>query len=212
MNLYPGDAIEVGVTRAPTPAAPPPAVVAPLAAGAVVAPLIGEGAVGALGHCAPITSVVLNPDGFADLETVRAMVAHWTRDQLYRLGNVLTATADQRIPGQLVDVMRALYHEQPGTVQSPIVRVEFVTNANYDDGVYWDEDTVCHHRADGTVTEAWESPSCAETPEAAEEALWDGFVELLADYSRTAHPQHGDHLIVDLVTGEFDHSGKWSLV
>ena len=34
---------------------------------------------------------------------------------------------------------------------------------------------------------------------------------LLDDYSRSDHPADGDHLVVDLATGEFEHTGKWSL-
>lgn len=203
MNLYGNaDTIEVGTTRTPAPAP------FPAAPGSVVT---HAGVTGAGIAPAPELVPRLDPALFANLDTVRAMVAHWSRDELYTLGNALMSQGDRRIAGQLVDVMRALLAPQLGDSQAPLVAVEFVTNPNYDDGVYWDDTAVWLHYADGTESpcEFHGDDGGAEDPEYV--ALDEGFRELLADYSRTDRPEHGAHLIVTLATGEFEVSGRYSL-
>ncbi|WP_219852905.1 hypothetical protein, partial [Streptomyces solincola] len=178
--------------RAPAPAAPEPA----------AAPRLDPSA-------STVTQVRLDAAFFADAERVRALVAHWSRDELYTLGNALVGEGDRRIKGELLEVLRALFVEGE---ESPAARVEFVTDPNYDEGVFWSEDTVYLHDADGTVTpfsDFSEEGEEGADPEYA--ALDERFRDLLADYSRADWPSHGDHLVVDLTTGEFERSGKWSL-
>lgn len=181
MNLRPGDSIEVGVTRAPT--VPEPA----------VAPRLDPSATA-------VTQIRLDAAFFTDPERVRAMVAHWSRDDLYTLGNTLMGEGDQRIDAELLEVLRALFASE--REEPPASKVEFVTNPNYDEGVFWGEETVYLHDADGTVT-----PFSDFT----DASLDERFRDLLADYSRSDWPSHGDHLVVDLSTGEFERSGKWAL-
>lgn len=210
MNLYPGDTIDVGVTRAP---APEPAAALRLDPSAITATKIEPGSVVTLADVATISTPPLprlDAAFFADAERVRALVAHWSRDELYTLGNALVGEGDRRIEGELLEVLRALFASE--REETPAAKVEFVTDPNYDEGVFWSEDTVYLHDADGTVSpfsDFAEEDEEGVDPEYA--ALDERFRELLADYARADWPSHGDHLVVDLTTGQFERSGKWSL-
>ncbi|MET9528186.1 hypothetical protein [Streptomyces coeruleorubidus] len=217
MNLYPGDSIDVGVTRAPAPepaAAPTPR----LDPAAITSTKIDPGTVITLADTVISsnsttgkTTPRLDAAFFADKERVLAMVAHWSRDELYTLGNVLMGEGDRRINGELLEVLRAMFASE--REESPARKVEFVTDPNYNDGVFWSEDTVYLHDADGSVSPFSDfAEEGEEGVDPAYAALDERFRDLLADYSRSDHPNDGDHLVVDLVTGEFDRSGKWSLV
>ncbi|MEU5900398.1 hypothetical protein [Streptomyces venezuelae] len=124
------------------------------------------------------------------------------REALYDLAGWCETEADSRIMGELLDALRVL------TATEPVARIEFVTDPNYDDGVYWDDEVFYLHRADGTV-EPFVFP---EDSDAGYEEADERFRELLADYSRQDPPIHGAHLIVDLVSGEFSESGRYSLI
>lgn len=146
-----------------------------------------------------------------DKEGMLPLLKAMSREALYALSGWCEIEADSRIQGQLVDVMRALFHTGPGEV--PVTKVEFVTNPNYDDGVYWDDETVYLHDANGDVTEFADFTDGQESDEDPQYAALDEeFSDLLADYSRQDHPVHGTHLIVDLVSGDFDESSAYSLV
>lgn len=149
---------------------------------------------------------LLDAEFFADPDRALAMVAHWTPDQLYALANVLMGEGDRRGKAELLELLRWLC--EPGGPDAPEqrpVKIEFVTQT-YEDGVFWHDEEIFIHRADGTVQPY-------EWPEGAHEGdEWRPKVEryqaLLADYSRSDHPADGDHLVVDLATGEFEHTGK----
>ncbi|MBV1940823.1 hypothetical protein KUF83_30275 [Streptomyces sp. BV286] len=210
MNLYPGASIDVGTTRAPVPAASP---ASRIEAGAISASQLVPNSVLTYADFKAVAS--MDPEFFAAPERVLPMVRHWTRDDLYTLGNALMAEGDRRIPGELVAVLRALVAADPDIPEPETpTHVEFVTNPNYDDGVFWDDETVYVHIAgcDDPVLIGFTAEDDG-SPEAAEGlALEERFRALLADYSRTDPPAHGAHLVVDLSTGEFEHSGKWSLL
>lgn len=199
MNNRPG----VGVTGAPTPAAAPePAVCsrAPHVPGDVVmltAPPLAQ---------PPVPR--LDAAFFADPERVRAMVAHWSRNELYMVGNVLIGEGDRLIEDELLAVLRTMCAREPG--EPSVTHVEFVTNPNYDDQVYWDDESV-YLRIKGR-----DEPvpiEFADVQDGSQEAALDArFCALLADYARSDPPNHGDHLVVNLATGAFERSGKWSLV
>lgn len=193
MNLYPATSIEVGTTRAIAPAGPEPA----------VAPRLDPSA-------SAVTQVRLDAAFFAEPEAVRAMVAHWSRDELYTLGNALMGEADRRIDAELLEVLRGLFASE--REESRASRVEFVTDPNYEEGVFWCEKTVYLHDADGTVTPFSDfTEEDEEGADPASAALDERFRNLLADYSRSDWPSHGDHLVVDLSSGKFERTGHWSL-
>ncbi|MEU0857481.1 hypothetical protein ABZ352_18860 [Streptomyces griseofuscus] len=198
--------IEVGVTRTPAtqPGANPASItMPPLAPNAVITGAAHRSA-------AKETPVRLGPGFLADTDAVRQVIAHWTQAQVSALASVLLAESGKRRESQFVDVLRALFFVHPAE-GAPVVRVEFVTNADYEDGVYWDEDTVYLHHADGTVAEFGDFTG-PEDEDAEYAALDDMFRELLTDIAAEDRPQHGDHLIVDLATGQFEQTGRDCLV
>ena len=205
MDLYTVDSFKPDETRPAPDSAPKPPSSAPLVPKSVVTLADMTG-----GTAGPAPAPRLDPAFFADRDAVLAMVARWTRDELYALGNVLMGEGDRRIEGQLLDVLRALCAQMRNETEPSVVRVEFVTDANYDDGVFWEDETIYLHRADGSVGLFDFEEDDGEDPEFT--ALDEGFRDLLADYSRTDHPQHGAHLIVDLTTGVFEVSGPHCLV
>lgn len=146
----------------------------------------------------------LDASALTDPAHVRAMVAGWSRDDLYALGSLLTAEGDRHTERELLQLLRWLC--EPREHESPTVNVEFVTYA-YDDGVVWDDDTLYLHRADGTI-EPYDWPEDHHT-DPTWEAKAGRYAELLQDYSSAHPPADGEHLIVDLATGAFDVSGKW---
>ncbi|MGW0562868.1 hypothetical protein ACWDZ4_20170 [Streptomyces sp. NPDC003016] len=208
MNLYPGGPIEVGVSRAPAPAAPEPATAPRLDPSAITVTKIEPGSMVTLANGATISAPPLprlDAAFFADKERVLAMVAHWSRDELYTLGKVLMGEGDHRIEGELLDVLRDWCQDST----HPVTHVEFVTDLNYPEQVYWSDRTVYVHikerdkpvRVDFRYFE-----------DESEQAAWDKrFRGLLTNYARAVPPSQGDHLVVDLTTGEFERSGKWSL-
>lgn len=158
---------------------------------------------------APAAPPRLNAELFADEPATLAMVKHWTMDQLFTIGNMLLGEGDRRGAQELVEIMRDLFARPSENPDSPVVKIEFVTGSPYEDGVFWDDNEICLHRADGEV-EAFYWPE--EPRDASWEATVIRYADLLADYSRADHPQEGDHLVVDLFSGEFSHTGKWSLI
>lgn len=200
--------VDVGVQRFTVTRSAPAAVPAP------TPPLQPGDAVTLSGmDLAPSTTATagrLDAEFFADPGRALAMVAHWTQDQLYVLANALMDEGDRRGKAELLELLRWLC--KPGGPDDPeprAVKVEFVTDA-YEDGVYWHDDEIFIHRADGTV-EPYEWPE-DDHQDDDWRAKADRYRALLADYSRSDHPAGGDHLVVDLSTGEFEHTGKWSLV
>ncbi|RSS86999.1 hypothetical protein EF903_17970 [Streptomyces sp. WAC05292] len=190
MNPYPGDTIEVGVTRTVTTVDTPP------------------------------PPPRLEAADFAEKDTVLAMVAHWSTDELYTLGNLLMGEGDRRGVLELLGILRWLCEPNPAPAdpaadtadlpeESPVVKVEFVTQ-EYEDGVFWSSDTIFLHRANGTVEDYEWPEDHLQDPEW--EAKATRYEDLLADYSRSDHPEHGAHLIVTLATGEFTVTSKWSSV
>lgn len=140
----------------------------------------------------------------ADKDRLRPLLQAMTREALYDLAGWCETEADSRIEGELLNVLRAL------VAPEPVARIEFVTNPNYDDGVYWDDETIYLHRADGTV----EPFGFPEDGDAGYEEFTEAdkrFRDLLADFSRQDPPVHGAHLIVDLVSGTFTESSHYSL-
>ncbi|MFD9248313.1 hypothetical protein [Streptomyces bottropensis] len=210
MNLNPGESIDVGVTRSPAPVAPEPAAAPRLDPAAITMTKIEPGTVVTLADVAAVSPPPvprLDATFFADKERVLAMTAHWSRDELYALGNALMGEGDRRIEPELLAVLRDMCPPNPDDEDSP-THVEFVTNANYDDGMYWDDESVYVHINGEAAPIDFENPD-----DDAELAAQDErFRDLLADYSRSDPPADGAHLIVDLATGEFERSGKWSLV
>ncbi|MFK0154179.1 hypothetical protein ACIQVK_19160 [Streptomyces sp. NPDC090493] len=203
MNLDPSDSIDLGVTPAPAsePAISPRP---PLAVGDVVtlADVIGANSV------MITTASRLDPAFFADRENVLAMVADWSRDQLYALGNVLVGEGDRRIEGELLEVLRAMCAGEPG---NPLAtHVEFVTNPNSGDGVYLDDETVYVHIEghDEPIPVDFENSDDEEEQVATHGRSRD----LLAGYSRHDPPGDGDHLVVNLATGDFDRSERPTVV
>ncbi|MFF4205523.1 hypothetical protein ACFYZ8_33295 [Streptomyces sp. NPDC001668] len=203
MNLHFGRFLGVGVNRTPAPAAAPePAVRTRL-------PLVSRRRLRPRRHDRRRSPAPrLDAAFFADRQRVAAMVAHWSRDDLYRLGNTLVGEGDRRIEGELLEVLRTMCAREPG--QPPVTRVEFVTDANYDDQVYWDDEAVYLHDQSGGEPVPFDFEALEEGSEQA--ALDERFRDLLADYARSYPPGDGDHLVVNLATGAFEHSGKWSLV
>ncbi|MFJ8301301.1 hypothetical protein ACIQ9R_36120 [Streptomyces sp. NPDC094447] len=145
-----------------------------------------------------------------DKDRLLPLLQSMSREALYSLAGWCEAEADRRIQGQLVDVMRALFHVEPEG--APVAKVEFVTNPNYEDGMYWDDETVYLHDADGHVTEFADFTEGTEGEDPAYAALDEEFRDLLADYSRQDRPADGAHLIVDLRSGAFTESSRYSLV
>ncbi|MFJ5142980.1 hypothetical protein [Streptomyces sp. NPDC088707] len=190
MNLYPGPSIDVGVTRTPqpAPAAPQPAAVQGL--------VFGSSATG--------PTVRLDADFFADRERVLALTARWSRDELYALGNVLVGEGDRRIEGELLELLRDEHAGPPGSPR--VTHVEFVTDNDYPEGVYW------HDRAIYVHVSGHVEPHRVDYDDLTQEQAvqYRKLRDLLADYSRADRPSHGDHLVVDLGTGEFERSGKWA--
>lgn len=205
MNLYPGEHIDVGVSRLPSPASVPESAVSPRSS-------LRVGDDVTLAHIATVAVPPprLDAEFFADPERVLSTVAHWTQDQLYTLANVLMAEGDRRGKAELLELLRWLCvaggSEDPAP---PGTKVEFVTQ-DFEGGVFWNDEEIFIHRPDGTV-ESYEWPEDADTDDEWS-AKDERFRALLADYSRSDHPADGDHLVVDLTSGEFEHSGKWSLI
>ena len=147
----------------------------------------------------PAPSERLNAAHFADEAAAAAMVRHWSRAELYALGNVLFTEADRRIEGELLEVLRIVC---AGQDEGPVAQVEFVTNPNYEDGIYWDEHTIWLHIAGRQEPVQLDIDGTSE--------LEQQFCQLMADYSCADRPENGAHLVVDLGAGTFTVSGKWS--
>ncbi|MFF0754475.1 hypothetical protein [Streptomyces sp. NPDC004267] len=192
MNLYPGHSIDVGVTRTPAPAP------------AALQPAVVQGLV--FGPSATGPTVRLDADFFANRERTLALVAHWTRDELYAVGNLFVEEGDRRVEA---DLLRLLRDEYAGPTGSPrVTHIEFETTSE-PDGVYWSHRTAYAHLAGrpAPVEVDLADPDDCEGAEAVRARL---FQKLLATYSSINRPQHGDNLTVDLTTGTFEHSGKWA--
>jgi hypothetical protein len=137
-----------------------------------------------------------SPASLTDERAMAPLLAALTVDQLYDLIGwcehvarpALEAELKEKLPRLLREAASTLYADAVADTESLAVRVECVTNPNYDDGVYWD-DTVYVHHLDGTVT-----PVAFDDTEIG---------NALADYSRLEQPVHGSNLFIDLVTGAF---------
>ncbi|MGA5411635.1 hypothetical protein ACPCSC_30810 [Streptomyces lavendulocolor] len=188
MNLYPGDTIEVGVTRAPSSA---PAVVPP--------PPASEG---------PGLAAVVEMLRAASKADLMPLFTSWPRDELYALGHVVWGEADGRVEGELLEELRWLC--EPGSPDDPerVVKAEFVTTT-YENGVFWKDSEIFLHHVDGSVVPYEWPEDDHRDPEWAERR--ERYQDLLADYSQILGVDDGAHLIVNLATGEFDRSGRWSL-
>ncbi|MCG7523975.1 hypothetical protein MHW47_05905 [Streptomyces sp. OfavH-34-F] len=148
----------------------------------------------------------------AEIFTAAAMelaTAHWSLEQLTSAASTLTAECARRRETMLADVLRALFHV-PQADGGPVTRVEFVTDSPYENGTFWDESQVYLHYKDGTVTEFEDFTENGDA-DTGYKLLDDAFRELLTDIAADTPPQPGDHLIVDLATGEFERSGKWAM-
>ncbi|WP_030372411.1 hypothetical protein [Streptomyces rimosus] len=198
MNLR--DSIEIGVTRTPAAAVPAPRT----ALAAVTEPASGTVVTLADGG---ITSARLAPTSFAVPDDIRQATAHWSLEQVTAAASAFRAEAIRRRESQFVDVLRALFFVPPAEAP-PVARVEFVTDGPFANGVFWDESRVYLHHEDGSVAPFEDSPDADEDDEYA--ALDEVFREMLTDIAADNPPQHGDRLVVDLATGEFERSGKWA--
>ncbi|MFD4933346.1 hypothetical protein [Streptomyces virginiae] len=169
----------------------------------------------------------LDAAALADPDTLRALVGHWSMDELYTVGNLLMGEGDRRGAEELVDILRWMFlpdrdatgpdlRDVPKEPQdTSVVKVEFVTDSPHEDGVFWAAEEVYLHHANGDVSETETGPPEGVTDDDPFYAEWEEKVrryeDLLADYARANTPSEGDHLIVDLTTGEFNQSGRWSL-
>ncbi|MEV1040517.1 hypothetical protein AB0J01_28285 [Streptomyces sp. NPDC050204] len=72
----------------------------------------------------------------------------------------------------------------------------------------WDAEQIYLHRANGMV-EPYDWPEDHHV-DVEWQAKSERYEDLLRDYSRAHPPAGGAHLIVDLESGVFDVSGKWS--
>ncbi|MFB6505548.1 hypothetical protein ACFC07_22345 [Streptomyces sp. NPDC056099] len=123
MNL-PGDTIDVGTTRTPTPARYAPG---------------------------GITFARLDPVFLADEERILPLVADWTREELYGAAALFFREAGRRDDAELLALLREWNPTWEGS-EPDAVKVEFVTDSN-GGGVRWSEDSYYVHRADGSVSE-----------------------------------------------------------
>ncbi|KIF05164.1 hypothetical protein PL81_14625 [Streptomyces sp. RSD-27] len=198
--MNPTGTIEVGVTRLPHVAGP--------AAG-------------------PDTAPGLDAAVLADPDTLRALVGHWSMDELYTVGNLLMGEGERLGAAELVEILRWLFLPAPDATgpdlsdvpkepqDAAVVKVEFVTGSPYEDGVFWADEEIYLHHDNGHVSESEVGPPEGVSDDDPFYAEWEEkirrYEDLLADYARANPPNAGDHLIVDLTTGEFDQSGRWSL-
>ena len=138
----------------------------------------------------------------ADQGAAMAMVGHWTQAQLYAVAAVLRGEADRRLEGQLLDVMRALFHRAPHDRETTVISVEFHTDSNDEAGVGWDDQVLHLHCANGSVARfAFDADECDDEEFA---DLFEGFQDLLAAYTRTGRPEHNANLMATLTTGTFE--------
>ncbi|MQS17268.1 hypothetical protein F7Q99_35095 [Streptomyces kaniharaensis] len=133
-------------------------------------------------------------------EQMSSLLPQLARDELYELGNWLRDAADDRLEQELLQVLRAMCARCPDQAGGTAASVEFVTNANYSDGVYWDEETLWLHGTDGREWQ-YEAP---EQQDDSADALDARFRDLLAAYSRLDRPKHNSNLTVNLSTGTFE--------
>ncbi|MFE1289700.1 hypothetical protein [Streptomyces sp. NPDC058751] len=155
-----------------------------------------------------VTAERLDAEFFADPNRILPMVADWTQDQLYMLANMFMGEGDRRGTAELLELLRWLCEPGgPDDATPHAVKVEFVTQT-YDNGVFWHDEEIFLHCTDGTV-EPYEWPEDHHQDDEWR-AKDERYTALLADYSRANPPSDGDHLIVDLITGKFEHTSKWS--
>ncbi|MEY9840629.1 hypothetical protein [Streptacidiphilus sp. EB103A] len=142
------------------------------------------------------TAAPLTTDHLTDKATMADLLDQMTVEQLHdlmdwcetRANASIRATILAELPRLLSEEGAALFRDGATDTESPALAVEFVTDPNYDDAVYW-ADTVYFHHADGTVTDV--------------EFNGTKIGDLLTDYSALDFPVHGSHLFIDLVTGTF---------
>ncbi|MFF4188171.1 hypothetical protein ACFYZ9_33750 [Streptomyces sp. NPDC001691] len=151
---------------------------------------------------APFLAILKDP------ATVRQAVAHWPLKELAATVSALTVESIRRRESMLVDVLRAMFHVS-GAEGKPVVGVEFVTDSPAENGVFWDESEVYLHYENGPV-ESFDDFTEEGAGDEAYAALDDLFRDLLRDIAADNPPQHGDHLTVDLTTGEYERSGRWA--
>ncbi|MFB8025940.1 MULTISPECIES: hypothetical protein [unclassified Streptomyces] len=123
MNL-PGDPIDVGTLRTPTPARYAPGA---------------------------ITFARLDPVFLADEERVVPLVTDWTREELYTVAALFSREAGRRDDAELLALLREWNPTWEGP-EPDAIKAEFVTDSN-GGGVRWCEERYYVHRADGSVSE-----------------------------------------------------------
>ncbi len=150
----------------------------------------------------------LSASFLADHAALEQATAYWSLEQLTAAASSLTAASIRRRESMFVDVLRALFYIPPSAGE-PVARVEFVTDSPAENGVFWNESRVYLHHTDGSVDEFEDFTEDGDEKELYAD-LDDMFRDLLTDIAADTPPQPGDHLIVDLTTGEFERSGKWA--
>lgn len=146
----------------------------------------------------------MDPHVITDKNAVVAMFGHWPRHAQSQLSSALAGLAAQTAQNELLHTLRTLCAPGPHESKSPVAKVEFVTDSDYSDQVYWSPEVYLHH-ADGSVEQF-------EWPDETSDAEADTFEDLVAEFSRLDPPEEDAHLIVTLASGEFNVSGKWSIV
>ncbi|MFJ4342629.1 hypothetical protein [Streptomyces sp. NPDC088915] len=140
-----------------------------------------------------------------DKDRLLPLLRGMDREALYALAGWCAGEADSRVKDELLGVLRAL------TTHDTVVRIEFVTTPNYEDGVYWSDETIYLHHEDGTV-DPFDFPEEGEAGYEVFAEADERFRDLLAEYSRLDRPVHGAHLIVDLASGDFTESSPYALI
>ncbi|MFJ9574503.1 hypothetical protein [Streptomyces bacillaris] len=153
----------------------------------------------------------LDAECFTAHAAMEQATAHWSLTQLTAAAGALTVECARRREAMFADVLRALFLV-PQAEGGPVARVEFVTDSPCENGTFWDESQVYLHYKDGAVDEFEDFTEDGEgDADPVYRLLDDAFRELLTDIAADTPPQPGDHLIVDLETGEFERSGKWAM-
>lgn len=112
----------------------------------------------------------LDAAALTDSDTLRALVGHWSMDELYTVGNLLMGEGERLGAVELMEILRWLFLPAPGATgpdlrdvpkepqDAPVVKVEFVTDSPYEDGVFWANEEVYLHHANGHVSETEVGP------------------------------------------------------
>ncbi|MFI9052455.1 hypothetical protein [Streptomyces sp. NPDC053427] len=159
MNL-PGDTIDVGTTRMPTPARYAPG---------------------------GITFARLDPVFLADEEHVLPLVKEWTREELYAVAALFSREAGRRDDAELLALLREWNPTWEGP-EPDAVKAEFVTDPN-GGGVRWAEESYYVHRADGSVGE-FEFPEDEDDEFAEQDERFRALLAARSDADQPLHGAH----------------------